>query len=265
MTAPAAGALAAGQRLSIAILPRATSLAAGVYRATLTFTFTPENVTRALDIAFVVNAAAPPSAAAASAKSAAGVSCAAKQLVTVLRSPGASYQTAAGWPIPIEAAVVDDCGAPLTDGKVTTTFSTNDPLLALLHTGNGVWQATWASRNTANAVATLTIKVQAVNHEQTLTGQTQVAIRSDLNPNQPSIAPGGVLNAASFRGDTPVSPGEYVSVFGSRLAQSFQSAGNLPLPTTLGDTVVAIGGIVAPLHFASDGQVNAILPLRYPG
>ena len=162
--------------------------------------------------------------------------------------------------------MVDDCGAPLTDGKVTTTFSTNDPLLALLHTGNGVWQATWASRNTANAVATLTIKVQAVNHEQTLTGQTQVrpsaATSTRTNPRSP---PRCVLNAASFRGDTPVSPGEYVSVFGSpRLAQSFQSAGNLPLPTTLGDTVVAIGGIVAPLHFASDGQVNAILPYGIP-
>ena len=86
LTAPAASALAAGQRASASPSCRAPPRPpAGVYRATLTFTFTPENVTRALDIAFVVNAAAPPSAAAASAKSAAGVSCAAKQLVAVLR------------------------------------------------------------------------------------------------------------------------------------------------------------------------------------
>jgi uncharacterized protein (TIGR03437 family) len=228
-------------------------LAAGVYRATITFTFTPDNVSRTVDVAFVVNAAV--GAANAAKTNAAGVSCAAKQLVTVLRRPGASYQTAAGWPVSVEAAVVDDCGTALTEGKVITSFSTNDPLLPLLHTGNGIWQGTWASRS-ANAALTVTVKAQS--SDQKLAGQAQVAIRSDLNPNQPSIASGGILN------DTPVSPGEYVSVFGARLAGQFQQAATLPLPMTLGDTLVAIGGMVAPLHFASDGQVNAILPYGIP-
>jgi uncharacterized protein (TIGR03437 family) len=152
---------------------------------------------------------------------------------------------------------------PLTDGKVVTTFSTNDPLKPLLHTGGGIWQGTWASRTDTTA-QTVTITVQAQSSDQKLNGQTQVAIRSDLNPNQPSISPGGVVNAASFRGDTPVSPGEYVSIFGARLAKEFQQAGSLPLPPLLGDTVVGIGGYPAPLYFASDGQVNAILPYGIP-
>jgi uncharacterized protein (TIGR03437 family) len=261
LTAPAPGTLTAGQRLSVDVQPRATSLAAGVYRATLTLTFTPENISRTVDIALVVNAAA--SGATAGKAPAAGTACTATQLVAVLRRPGASYQTAAGWPVPVEVAVADDCGAPLTAGRVVTTFSTNDPQLGLLHTGNGIWQGTWASRTTTAAV-TVTIKVQAESADQKLTGQTQVAIKSDLNPDQPSIAPGGVLNAASFKNDTPVSPGEYVSVFGSRLAKDFAQAGSLPLPSMLGDTLVAIGGVVAPLHFASDGQVNAVLPYRIP-
>jgi uncharacterized protein (TIGR03437 family) len=255
LTAPAAGNLTAGQRQRIDIQPRGLSLATGVYRATITLTFVPDNVTRTVEVVLVLNTAS----TLLSARVLPAAGCAARQLVSVIRRPGAGYQTAAGWPVPVEAAVVDDCGAALEKGRVTAIFSSNDPQLELFHTGNGIWQGTWASRTTG-ATANLTITVAAQSADQTLAGQSQVAIRSTLNPDQPSIAPGGVLNAASFRGDTPLAPGAYVSVFGARLAQKFEAASALPLPSSLGETVVAIGGKVAPLHFASDGQVNAILP-----
>ena len=261
LTVSAADSIAAGQSKILNIQPHLASLAAGVYRASLTLSFTPDNITRTVDIALVVNAAVGQKASPARD---ATTACSATQLVSVIRRPGASYQTAAGWPVPMEAAVVDDCGSALNDGAVLASFSTNDPVLALYPTGSGIWQATWSSRTTTTATTNVTITVKATSSDQKLVGQTQVAIRSDLNPDQPSIAPGGILDAASFQRNSPVSPGEYISIFGSRLAKEFLAAGSLPLPPTLGDTVVSVGGKVAPLHFASDGQVNAIVPYGIP-
>ena len=134
-----------------------------------------------------------------------------------------------------------DDGQPLQQGRVVASFSTNDPAVALLRTSDGIWQGTWASRTT-QAAQSVTISLQAQNVDQSLSGQTTVQIRSNLNPDQPSIAPGGVVNAASFKGDTPLSPGEYISVFAAKLAKEFQAAASLPLPARLGDTVVAIAG-----------------------
>jgi uncharacterized protein (TIGR03437 family) len=80
----------------------------------------------------------------------------------------------------------------------------------------------------------------------------------------PSVTENGVLNSATFAtvGQTghPVSPGSLVSIFGSELAASLQSADSVPLSTTLGDVSVRFNDIPAPLHFVSPAQVNAQLP-----
>jgi len=74
----------------------------------------------------------------------------------------------------------------------------------------------------------------------------------------PEIAPGGVVNGASF---TPkVAPGALFSIFGSSLALSTQSAAALPLSTNLAGTSVTIGGKQAPLVFVSPAQINAQVP-----
>lgn len=74
----------------------------------------------------------------------------------------------------------------------------------------------------------------------------------------PEIAPGGVVNGASF---TPkVAPGALFSVFGSSLALATQSAAALPLATNLAGTSVTIGGKQAPLVFVSPTQINAQVP-----
>jgi uncharacterized protein (TIGR03437 family) len=74
----------------------------------------------------------------------------------------------------------------------------------------------------------------------------------------PAIAPGGVVNAASFT--ARVAPGSLFSVFGSDLATSNGSARALPLATTLNGTSVTVGGKPAPLVFVSGGQINAQVP-----
>ena len=74
------------------------------------------------------------------------------------------------------------------------------------------------------------------------------------------VGSGAILNAASYQLQAPLSPGSYIAIFGSRLSTGQNSATRLPLPTTLGDTTVAIAGQPVPLLFAGDSQINGVLP-----
>ena len=74
----------------------------------------------------------------------------------------------------------------------------------------------------------------------------------------PAIAPGGVVNAASFT--AKVAPGSLFSIFGSDLAVATDSAKSLPLETSMKDTSVTVGGKPAPLVFVSGAQLNAQAP-----
>jgi uncharacterized protein (TIGR03437 family) len=81
----------------------------------------------------------------------------------------------------------------------------------------------------------------------------------------PSVASGGVLNAASFTRGQAVAAGSLVSIFGSNLASSLAAADTIPLSTTLGNVSVTFNSIPAPLlfvnHDAANGdQINAQMP-----
>lgn len=81
------------------------------------------------------------------------------------------------------------------------------------------------------------------------------------------IYAGCVVSAASFGNSDVVSPGEIISIFGSKLGplagQSFQPV-NGRAPTSIGGTRVLVNGVPAPLLYASHWQVNAILPYSLP-
>jgi uncharacterized protein (TIGR03437 family) len=69
-----------------------------------------------------------------------------------------------------------------------------------------------------------------------------------------------VVNGASF---TPnMSPGCLISIFGTGLAPGLHSASSVPLPVSLGNTSVKIGGFAAPLYFVSQDQINAQVPFE---
>jgi uncharacterized protein (TIGR03437 family) len=80
----------------------------------------------------------------------------------------------------------------------------------------------------------------------------------------PSVPQGGVVSAASLlplgAPGYQLSPGGIVSIFGTNLATSTVLASTIPLPTTLGGATVNIGGIAAPLYYASPAQINAQVP-----
>lgn len=81
----------------------------------------------------------------------------------------------------------------------------------------------------------------------------------------PVILPRGVIPAA---GPAPfpydVSPGAYVSVYGTNLASSTQVA-SIPYPTQIGDVQVLVGNTLAQIVFVSTGQINFVYPSVAPG
>ncbi len=79
------------------------------------------------------------------------------------------------------------------------------------------------------------------------------------------INPQGVVNAASFAPvGAPVSPGEFISIFGAGFATA-TSVASAPLPATLGGVQVLINNAPAPLYFVSSGQISCLVPFGVTG
>jgi uncharacterized protein (TIGR03437 family) len=75
------------------------------------------------------------------------------------------------------------------------------------------------------------------------------------------LHPLGVTNAASFSPVTAsVAPGEFVTLFGSGLADSTVTASSLPFPSTLGGVQVLVNGQPISLYSISPTQISGILP-----
>ncbi|HXB69640.1 MAG TPA: SBBP repeat-containing protein [Candidatus Acidoferrales bacterium] len=72
----------------------------------------------------------------------------------------------------------------------------------------------------------------------------------------PTVTAGGIVNAASFAAG-PLAPGSLFSIIGSRLANTIASGAFLP---ALSGASVTIGGIRAPLSYASPAQINGQVP-----
>jgi uncharacterized protein (TIGR03437 family) len=84
---------------------------------------------------------------------------------------------------------------------------------------------------------------------------------------QPVVAAGGVLNAASNAKGVSVAPGSLVSIYGTALASQLAQASSIPLSTSLGNVSVTFNNIAAPLLFVSAApqQINAQIPWELAG
>lgn len=75
------------------------------------------------------------------------------------------------------------------------------------------------------------------------------------------LHPLGIVNAGSYApGTFPLAPGEFINLYGSGLAKTTMTAPALPLPTSLANVSVTIGGVKAPLYYVSPQQITAIVP-----
>ncbi len=79
------------------------------------------------------------------------------------------------------------------------------------------------------------------------------------------LNPLGVLNAASSAPPgNPIAPGQFVTLYGTGLAKSTQTAA-APYPSALNGVSVQINGKPAPIYFVSAGQLNVLVPYATTG
>ncbi len=83
------------------------------------------------------------------------------------------------------------------------------------------------------------------------------------------LNPQGVLNSASFAPPGyPISPGGFVSLYGTGFGSTAATASSLPLKTTLAGVQVTINGILAPVYSVAVSpiaQISAIVPFGVTG
>jgi uncharacterized protein (TIGR03437 family) len=120
----------------------------------------------------------------------------------------------------------------------------------LAGTGTQPFIRTVAPLNDQSAVLTLTTS-----------GVTVLPWNYDAAVAPPVIS--SVVNAADFT--QPVAPGGLLTVFGSQLSPVNMASQQIPLPTALGESCLAVNGVPTPLLFVSGSQINGQLPYNMTG
>ena len=233
----------------------------GVQRGALTLLFA-DGAIRTISILSVVAPSAGAAAVAGGARLAAG--CTPAALLPQFTSLAAGFPAATGQPTSVRVKVVDDCSTPMTDGGVVARFSNLDPQISLVHEGGGLWSGTWQPRNGDQPQVLISVWAARVDGQRRILGSAELTGSVRSGSRTPIVAPGAVLNGASFAAGTPVAPGGLISIFGARLSDAEVSAGGVPLPRQLSGTEVTLAGRPLPLLYASDGQINAQVPYDVP-
>ncbi len=261
---PEAGRVARGGEVRLFLRVFLAGLPRGVYRGTLQIALS-NGQRRSVDVVLAAPGGTPAltdSPAARAADVFPSANCSPTQLVPISTLIGNNFTVPAGWPTPVEVRVVDDCGAPLDRGSVSVAFTNGDPPLNLASVGGGRWSGTWVGRNAITPQVTMTVRAE--DPVTALRGIYQATGGVQLNASPPVLAAGGIVSAATYAARAPLAPGMFIAIFGSRLATATATASRLPLESTLGVTSVTLGGRLLPLQFASDGQINAVVPFGLP-
>lgn len=240
---PATGTISAASSAQSNISVSAAGLPPGVYRGSVSYSIPTASVPTA-NVTLVVKASA---------------ACIPTQIVPTQTGLVSNFEVSALLPTPLGIDLIDDCGSPVTHGRIVVTFSNADPVLEL-EPGNSLsarYSGTWMPRGASSQVSV----VATAMAPGFVAASTRIV--GVIRPgNAPSLDPGGTLNVFNPQLGAPLAPGSIVQIYGSSLATQTLSAEALPLPTSLGGTSVIVGGLQAPLFFVSPGRVNAQIPFE---
>ena len=246
----------------LVVQPDFSNLTAGVRRAALTLAFDDGSV-QTISILSVV---APAGTSGTNVPEAAGplaAGCAASKLIPQFTQIGfgASSTVTVGYPATVSAKIVDDCGAPMTDGSVVVSFSNGDAPIALTSLQDGNWTNSWQPGATRS---TVTVTLQANEPAAGISGTTQSlpvsAQSSDLTPPVLSDVPQsvGTLMGGAF------APGDLLLLHGIGLADGVERSSATPLKQQLAGASVVVGGRIAPLLYADSTHVVGLIPTDTP-
>jgi uncharacterized protein (TIGR03437 family) len=131
--------------------------------------------------------------------------------------------------------------------------------------GSGNWTSTTGRvsvASTGQSFATTGISTASSNTYELYFGSQLVAQSGTgvfLNPQ-------GILNAASFAPPGyPISPGGFVTLFGSGFGTQSAKASAYPFPQMLGGVQVSINGSQAPVYSVTPTQISAVVPYGVMG
>jgi len=171
-----------------------------------------------------------------------------RKLTPVSQTPGCTLSTS-------ETSVT----VPASGGTMSISVATAPSCIWL--TSSGVAWLTVAQPGYGIGVGSVTFTVVANPGAQRITslkiGQTPISITQAGGPVISLI-----LNAATFR-TGGIAPNEFITVTGTGLGSVAGATGSLA--TSLSGTTVYVGGVPAPLTYAQDGQVNAVVPWEPTG
>ena len=232
-------------------------LAAGVYRGTVTGTFSsgpPQEV----EVLLIVT---PPGGALRA--QAVGVpraaQCAPTRLELLATTIGNGLSLPVSFPRVLTALVVDDCGSAVDNATlVASVEGLNIPLRSL---GTGFYSGTWVPQGEAASVA-LTFDALHPDFAKVQRSFTVSTAAAAGAVSLPTLFADGVVEGAGFTPRRPLSAGGIVSLFGQGFATENSFASQLPLERELAGVSVRIGGQDAPLYFVGPGQINAQVPLE---
>jgi uncharacterized protein (TIGR03437 family) len=250
---PVSGTTSTQAPATVNVTVNPAGLAPGVYTGDVTFAFS-STVIRSTSITLVVSAS---STVTASTKTRLATGCTPAQLVLAPSGLANSFATPAGWPSSLAMQLADDCGNPVLNGQVVTTFSNGDPALTMKLTdpGAGLYSATWSPGKISTPM-TVTARAAAPNLASAVRNLT-----GSVTPNKvPILTPNGVLNDLNPVAGAPLAPGTVADVYGSSLAPAQADTGMIPLPPEFNGTSVLIGALQAPLYSLSDGQLTVQIP-----
>ncbi len=263
---PRSGTINAGEFAAITVQPRLAGLAPDVYRSSITLSFQAGGSTqiRTLNMLLVVFAETAPGGA-VSARRETGVTpadgCNPAKLLPVFSVLGVGTSTRVGWPTPIEARVVDNCGLALSVGSVIASFSNGDPPVILTPLDQAKWSGTWVVRNPQTPV---TVTLTARSDSPVLEGSVDGSVGVNLSLSVPLLEPGAAVSLANPVQGGLVAPGMLVSIRGSRLSDETVPAQPPPLPASIGGVRVALGRWQLPILSASKDRIDAIVPFDVP-
>jgi uncharacterized protein (TIGR03437 family) len=187
----------------------------------------------------------------------AGELCSPKALALVHTGIPNNFQYRVGTPVPVSVQMMDDCGNT-PDGTAIVVFSTGEAL-SLDHLGGGSYGATWVPR-----IPGETVRATARFFSGSLPPASAEVNGRVVADSIPLLFQGGVLDNLNAVLGGALAPGTIVQIFGAGLttntAQATFASGRLPV--SLGGASVTIGGMEAPLYFASPGQINAQVPFE---
>jgi uncharacterized protein (TIGR03437 family) len=257
---PGSGTVAPGSGTQLQVSVNPSNLNAGTYTGGVTFSFNGSAEVRTVNVTLIVPLAsqAVQSDRPGEVSLTATPVCTPTQIVPVPIGMLNNFSVPAGFPQTFSAQLMNNCGVVAPGGQIVATFSNGDPALPLtsVNPATGVFGATWVPRQAAGQV-TITATASAPGF-----APTSIQLSGAVTPNgAPLLAPNGAVNIYNPVAGAALAPGTLVQISGSALAAA-SSTSPAPLPTTLGNTQVTIGGRAAPLMSVSPSVLTAQVPFE---